>query len=127
MPTKVLVIEDHYDNRQILKKQLELLGYEVVQAGGGQEGLDVAVKERPDLVVLDIMMPTVDGCEVARRLRADLKTQDTPILASTVLFQDEDIQNCLRAGCNEVLTKPITLRDLKDRLEKLMPVGRRKE
>ena len=84
-------------------------------------------KEQPDLVIVDIMMPGIDGKEVARRLRADSKTKDLPVLAATVLFHSEDIHSCLVAGCNDVLTKPFTLQQLKDRLEKFsQPAGRQK-
>ena len=124
---KILVIEDNDDNRDILKQQLEYLGYEVVEAADGLEGLNQVAKEQPDLVIVDIMMPGIDGKEVARRLRADSKTKDLPILASTVLFHSEDIHSCLAAGCNDVLTKPFTLQQLKDRLEKLsQPADRQK-
>ena len=124
---KVLIIEDNDDNRDILKQQLEYLGYEVVEAADGLEGLNQVAKEQPDLVIVDIMMPGIDGKEVARRLRADSKTKDLPVLAATVLFHSEDIHSCLVAGCNDVLTKPFTLQQLKDRLEKLsQPADRQK-
>ncbi|OGP98948.1 MAG: hypothetical protein A2W10_00120 [Deltaproteobacteria bacterium RBG_16_55_12] len=124
---KILIIEDNDDNRDILKHQLEYLGYEVVEAADGLEGLNQVAKEQPDLVIVDIMMPGIDGKEVARRLRADSKTKDLPVLAATVLFHSEDIHSCLVAGCNDVLTKPFTLQQLKDRLEKLsQPAGRQK-
>lgn len=115
---KILIIEDNDDNRDILKHQLEYLGYEVVEAVDGLDGLIQVEKERPDLVIVDIMMPGIDGREVARRLRADSKTKDLPILAATVLFHTEDIHSCLAAGCNDVLSKPFTSQQLKDRLEK---------
>jgi CheY-like chemotaxis protein len=115
---KILVIEDNDDNRDILKHQLAYLGYEVIEAADGQEGLERAEKESPDLVIIDIMMPGLDGREVTRRLRADPKTKDVPILAATVLFHTEDIHTCLVAGCNDVLTKPFTLQQLKDKLDK---------
>ncbi len=124
---KILVIEDNEDNRDILKHQLEYLGYEVVEAADGLEGLNQVAKEQPDLVIVDIMMPGIDGKEVTRRLRADSKTKDLPVLAATVLFHSEDIHSCLAAGCNDVLTKPFTLQQLKDRLEKLsQPADRQK-
>ena len=124
---KILIIEDNDDNRDILKHQLEYLGYEVVEAVDGLEGLNQVAKEQPDLVIVDIMMPGIDGKEVARRLRADSKTKDLPVLAATVLFHSEDIHSCLVAGCNDVLTKPFTLQQLKDRLEKLsQPADRQK-
>jgi len=116
--SKVLVIEDNDDNRDILKHQLQYLGYEVVEAADGLEGLKQVEKENPDLVIVDIMMPGIDGREVTRRLRADSKTKELPILAATVLFHTEDVHSCLTAGCNDVITKPFTLQQLKDRLEK---------
>ncbi len=124
---KILIIEDNDDNRDILKQQLKYLGYEVVEAADGLEGLNQVAKEQPDLVIVDIMMPGIDGKEVTRRLRADSKTKDLPVLAATVLFHSEDIHSCLAAGCNDVLTKPFTLKQLKDRLEKLsQPADRQK-
>ncbi len=116
--SKVLVIEDNDDNRDILKHQLQYLGYEVVEAADGLEGLKQVEQENPDLVIVDVMMPGIDGREVTRRLRAGSKTKDLPILAATVLFHTEDIHSCLAAGCNDVLSKPFTLQQLKDRLEK---------
>src|SRR3970282_1705525 len=124
---KILIIEDNDDNRDILKHQLEYLGYEVVEAADGLEGLNQVAKEQPDLVIVDIMMSGIDGKEVARRLRADSKTKDLPVLAATVLFHSEDIYSCLAAGCNDVLTKPFTLQQLKARLEKVsQPADRQK-
>lgn len=114
---KILIIEDNDDNRDILKQQLAYLGYEVVEAADGLEGLNQVEKEQPDLVIVDIMMPEIDGREVARRLRADSRTKDLPILAVTVLFHTEDIHSCLTAGCNDVLTKPFTMQQLKDKLD----------
>ena len=124
---KVLVVEDNDDNRDILKHQLEYLGYEVVAAADGLEGLKQVEKESPDLVIVDIMMPGIDGREVARRLRADSKTKDLPILAATVLFHTEDIHSCLAAGCNDVLSKPFTLQQLKEKLDKFLPTAGRQK
>lgn len=115
---KVLIIEDNDDNRDILKHQLTYLGYEVAEAVDGLAGLEAVTKEKPDLVIVDIMMPGIDGREVARRLRADSRTKDLPVLAATVLFHTEDIHSCLVAGCNDVLTKPFTLQQLKEKLDK---------
>lgn len=123
--SKVLIIEDNSDNRDILKRQLAYLGYEVAEAADGLEGLRQVENEKPDLVIVDIMMPDLDGREVARRLRASPETKDLPILAATVLFHSEDIQSCLAAGCNDVLTKPFTLQQLKAKLERLSKTGGR--
>jgi CheY-like chemotaxis protein len=116
---KVLIIEDNDDNRGILRQQLEYLGYEVVEASTSTEGLDQMKKENPDLVIVDVMLAGADGREVARKIRMDPKTKDVPILASTVLFQREDVRSCLAAGCNDVLSKPFTLQQLKEKLDKV--------
>jgi CheY-like chemotaxis protein len=116
---KVLIIEDNDDNRGILRQQLEYLGYEVVEASTSTEGLDQMKKENPDLVIVDVMLAGADGREVARKIRMDPKTKDVPILASTVLFQREDVRSCLDAGCNDVLSKPFTLQQLKEKLDKI--------
>jgi CheY-like chemotaxis protein len=116
---KVLIIEDNDDNRGILRQQLEYLGYEVVEASTSTEGLDQMKKENPDLVIVDVMLAGADGREVARKIRMEPKTKDVPILASTVLFQREDVRSCLDAGCNDVLSKPFTLQQLKEKLDKI--------
>lgn len=124
---KVLIIEDNDDNREILKHQLEYLGYGVVEAASGLEGLKQVEQEKPDVVIMDVLMPEVDGREVARRLRAGPKTKDLPLLAATVLFQPDDIQSCLAAGCDDVLIKPFTLRQLKEKLDQFSHSARRRK
>lgn len=123
---KILVIEDNEDNREILRHQLSRLGYEAVEAADGLEGLKRAEEETPDMMIVDIMLPGgMDGREVVRRLRANSKTQATPILAVTVLFQKDEVQSCLDAGCNDVLSRPITIQQLKDKMDKLLPLAGR--
>lgn len=118
--TRVLIIEDTDDNREILRHQLEYLGYQVVEAASGAEGLKQAEKDNLDLVIVDVMMTGLDGREVTRRLRAAPKTKAVRILAATVLFQREDVQSCLDAGCNDVLSKPFTVQQLKEKLDKVL-------
>lgn len=119
MVRKVLIIEDNDDNRGILRQQLEYLGYEVVEASTGIGGLEQVKKEKPDLVIVDVILGGADGRDVARRIRVEPRSKDIPILASTVLFQREDLQSCLDAGCNDVLSKPFTLQQLKEKLDKV--------
>lgn len=117
---KALIIEDNNHSREILKQQLKHLGYRVVEATDGLEGLKLAKEEKPDIVILDIMMAEkMDGREVARKLRMELKMHDLPILAATVLFHRDEIQSCLDAGCNDVLRKPFSLKQLKEKLDRL--------
>ena len=122
---KVLIIEDNDDNREILKQQLKHLSYEVAEAANGAEGLKQAEEEKPDIIIIDIMMPEMDGREVARQLRANPSTKRIPILAATVLFHSEDLQSCLQAGCDDVLTKPFTMRQLREKLNALSHLVRK--
>jgi CheY-like chemotaxis protein len=124
---KVLIIEDNDDNRGILRHQLEHLGYEVVEASTSVEGLEQVKKESPDLVIVDVMLGGADGREVARKIRAEPGTKNVPILAATVLFQREDVQSCLEAGCNDVLSKPFTLQQLKTKLNKVAALATKRK
>ncbi len=114
---KVLVVEDNPDMRKLLTLELEVLGYEPIAAGGGKEGIEKAISENPQLVLLDILMPDLDGREAARTLRANPKTKDIPIVAETALSNHRDLTSCLAAGCNDYLVKPFTYRDLEKKLQ----------
>ncbi len=104
----ILIAEDHLDSREALRVLLEASGYEVVLAEDGQEAVRQAVEVRPDLIIMDIMMPNVDGFEATRRIRAEEELKDTPILALTAM---EGAQNrVIEAGCNACVTKPIDVR-----------------
>lgn len=116
---KVLIIEDNDDNRGMLRQQLEHLGYRVVEAATDTEGFEQVKKEEPELIIVDVMLAGADGRELVRRIRKEPKTVNIPILASTVLFHREDLQSCLDAGCNDVLSKPFTLQQLKLKLDKV--------
>jgi two-component system cell cycle response regulator DivK len=118
---KILIVEDHPDMRELLAWQVELMGYKPVAASHAQEGLEKAVVEKPSLILLDIMMPSMDGREAARALRANPLTKDIPILAATALFREADLKSCLEAGCNGYLVKPFTLQELQSKLRELIP------
>jgi CheY-like chemotaxis protein len=118
---KVLIVEDHADMRELLSWQVELMGFVPVPAKHGQEGVEKALAEKPQLILLDIMMPGMDGCEAARLLRAHPDTQSIPILATTALFRDADLKNCLEAGCNGYIVKPFTFQELQVKLREFIP------
>jgi CheY-like chemotaxis protein len=118
---KVLIVEDHADMRELLSWQVELMGFVPVPAKHGQEGVEKALSEKPQLILLDIMMPGMDGCEAARLLRAHPDTQSIPILATTALFRDADLKNCLEAGCNGYIVKPFTFQELQVKLREFIP------
>ncbi len=106
---KILIIEDHPDMRKLLSLEVELMGFTPITAGGGKEGIEKALSERPHLVPLDICMPDLDGRDAARILRANPKTKDIPIVAETALSNQRDSNSCLQAGCDDYLVKPFTL------------------
>ena len=113
---KVLIVEDHPDMRMLLRLELERMGFESITAENGKEGVARALSEKPDLVLLDILMPVMDGLETVRTLRANSATKDIPILAATALSGQTDLNRCLQAGCNDYLVKPFTYRDLEKKL-----------
>jgi CheY-like chemotaxis protein len=118
---KILIIEDHADMRELLTWQIELMGFAAVAARQGREGLQKAQSENPILIILDIMMPGMDGWEAARELRASPATKDIPILAATALFRDADLQNCMASGCSGYIVKPFTFQELQGKVQELIP------
>ena len=118
---KILIIEDHADMRELLTWQIELMGFAADTARQGREGLQKAQSGNPHLIILDIMMPGMDGWEAARELKANTATKDIPILAATALFRDADLQNCLAAGCSGYIVKPFTFQELQGKVKELLP------
>lgn len=118
---KVLIVEDHADMRELLSWQIELMGFVPITAKHGKEGVEKALSEKPQLVLMDIMMPGMDGRETARALRANPETKDIPILAATALFRDSDLKSCLEAGCNGYIVKPFTFQELQAKLREFVP------
>jgi len=120
---KILIVEDHADMRELLIWQIELMGFMPIPAKHGKEGVEKAVAEQPDLILLDIMMPGMDGWEAARTLRANPETKDIPILAATALFRDSDLKSCLDAGCNGYIVKPFTFQELQGKVREYITSG----
>ncbi len=114
----ILLVEDDDDLRSTLALNLERNGYTVVQAADGQQALDLAPTARPNLVVLDLMLPRVDGREVCRRLRA--QSADLPILILTALDREIDVVNGLDAGADDYMSKPFSLREFMARVKALL-------
>jgi len=106
MPKRILVIEDNPSARRLVSYTLEREGYEVLSAGNGVEGLRMAREENPDLLVLDVMLPGLDGFELCHRLRTDPQTAKLPILMLSAKAQDADISIGLRLGADDYLPKP---------------------
>ncbi len=116
---KVLVVEDHPDMLEVLTWHMELMGYSVIVARHGKEGVEKALEEKPQLILMDIMMPGMDGREATRMIRANPETHNIPVLASTVLFRETDLRSCLEAGCNDIITKPFSYQELHGKIQGL--------
>jgi CheY-like chemotaxis protein len=118
---KILIVEDHDSMRHLLSLEISLMGFQPITASNGREGVEKALEEKPDLVLLDFMMPEMDGWEAARTLRSRPETRDIPILAETALFRQPDLNACLLAGCDDYLVKPFSYEDLEGKLRALSP------
>ena len=106
--TKVLYVEDNDDNVYMLKMRLELFGdFEVLAAEDGEKGCEMAAAERPDIILMDLEMPVVDGWEATRRLRSNPQTRDIPVIALSAHALAGERERALAAGCNEFDSKPI--------------------
>ena len=116
---KILIVEDVEMNRDILLQLLED-DYELVVAEDGPQGLEMAAAERPDLILLDVGLPEMDGFEVTRRIRADRELKDTPIIAVTAHAMAGDREKALEVGCTDYLAKPIDEDLLWEKVEKLI-------
>jgi two-component system cell cycle response regulator DivK len=106
---KILLVEDNEMNRDMLSRRLTRRGYEVVIAVDGQQGVDLAGSEAPDVVLMDMSLPVIDGWEATRRIKADPATAGLPVIALTAHAMSGDREQALAAGCDDYDTKPIEL------------------
>jgi len=114
---KILLVEDNEMNRDMLSRRLKKRGFDMVIAIDGQEGLNMAVDESPELILLDMSLPKVDGWEVAKRLKADATTRGIPIIALTAHAMAGDRQKAIDAGCDDYDTKPVDMKRLLAKIE----------
>lgn len=119
---KILVVDDHEDNVEVLRARLESRGYEVEGAMSGQEALDTVSRWCPDLVLLDVMMPDMDGLEVVRRLKANPALPFIPVIMQTALDSTERMVAGLEAGADDYVTKPINFAELEARVRSLLRI-----
>ena len=115
----VLLIEDNELNRDMLTRRLERKEFIVSCAEDGQSGIDMAKNEMPDIILLELSLPVIDGWNVARQLKADTNTKDIPIIALTAHAMKGDREKALDAGCDDYDTKPVNLEGLLDKMHKL--------
>ena len=118
--SKILLVEDNEMNRDMLSRRLKKKGYEVAIAVDGQQGVDMASTENPDLILLDMSLPVMDGWEAAKRLKSDPATQQIPIIALTAHAMAGDREKSLEAGCDDYDTKPVDLKSLLGKMERLL-------
>jgi two-component system, cell cycle response regulator DivK len=117
---KILLVEDNEMNRDMLSRRLERKGHSVSMAIDGAEGLDKARSDAPDLILMDMSLPVIDGWEVTRRLKADEATRRIPVIALTAHAMASDEQKAREAGCDDFDTKPIELPRLLDKIHALL-------
>lgn len=117
---KILIVEDHPDMRELLVWQIELMGYTPIPASDAKQGLEIALIDKPSLILMDIMTPSMDGRDAVRAIKAKPETRDVPILATTALFREADLRSCLEAGCSDYLVKPFTFQELQSKLHELL-------
>ena len=109
---QILVVEDNERNMKLVRELLEATGYRAIEAATGSQALDLAREHRPDLVLMDIRLPDIDGVEALSRLRADDRTASIPVLAVTAQAMQGDRERCLAAGFDGYLSKPIDVGQL---------------
>jgi len=119
--TRILLVEDNETNRDMLSRRLMRRGYEVILAVDGESGITLAGSETPDLILMDMSLPLLDGWEATRRLKAAPATQHIPIVALTAHAMSSDRDKALEAGCDDYDTKPVELPRLLDKIEALLP------
>ena len=123
MARRILIVEDNAVNMELVTDLLEVAGYDVLQAPTAEIGLDLARSEAPDLIVMDIGLPGMDGLEATKILKGDPQTESIPILAATSHAMKGDQEKAHAAGCDGYITKPIDTRALADEVGKFLPPG----
>ena len=116
----VLVVEDFEDNRFMMRRLLEMSGYRVIEAVNGEQAVEVAASERPDLILMDLSLPKLDGLAATRRIRQSRGLGEVPIVAVSAHDTSDFHADALAAGCDEYVTKPIDFDQLEGLLKKLL-------
>jgi len=117
---KILLVEDNEMNRDMLSRRLVRNGYEVSIAIDGQQGVDMALSERPDLILMDMSLPVIDGWEATRRVRANDATRGIPVIALTAHAMAGDREKAMEAGCDDYDTKPVEITRLLGKITTLL-------
>jgi two-component system cell cycle response regulator DivK len=124
MSKKILIAEDNPANMRLIRMVLREKGYKLLVATDGEEALAVAIEGKPDLIIMDIQLPKMDGLEVARRLRLAPQFRQTPIIALTASVVEGDREEIIAAGCDEYLSKPVSTRRFPQLVAEMLRLGR---
>ena len=114
--TKILYVEDNPDNVYMLTRRLKKKGFELIIAGDGQEGIDMAIEESPDLILMDLSLPTMDGWTATAKIKEIEQVKDIPIIALSAHAMPEHRDRALKAGCSDYDTKPVDIKRLLDKI-----------
>jgi two-component system cell cycle response regulator DivK len=123
MSVRILIVEDQEDNRAILRDLLSAHGYDCIEATNGEEGIALAERERPDLILMDIQLPGTDGYEATRRIKSNSVLSAIPIIAVTSYALSGDEAKAKAAGCDAYVTKPFSPRQLIAKVREYLPSG----
>lgn len=116
----ILLVEDNEMNRDMLSRRLSRKGYRILIAENGESGVALATSEHPDLVLMDMSLPVLDGWEATRRIKSDPATRRIPVIALTAHAMEDDRQKAMESGCDDYDTKPVELPRLIDKIERLL-------
>jgi len=116
--SKILYVEDNFENRLFVRRVLESMGYQLIEAEDGVTGIEMAKSEKPDLILMDVGLPGIDGLETTARIKKIPELQNIPIVALTANAMKGDAERCLAAGCDGYLTKPIGVVALREQVLK---------
>lgn len=120
---KILIVEDNEMNRDMLSRRLARQGFEVALAVDGKQGVEMASSEKPDLILMDMSLPVMNGWEATEKVKSNPATKSIPVIALTAHAMSEDREKCIAAGCNDFDTKPVDLPRLLEKIKALLPAG----
>ena len=121
MTKVILIVDDEPKNLKLVSDLLQVFGYKTIEATDGKQGVALARARKPDLILMDVMMPVMDGLEATRILKADATTMDIPVLALTSYAMKGDKERILQAGCDGYIAKPLDIQELLKTVEEYLP------
>ncbi len=120
MKKNILIVEDDLDVVELTQSQVKAIGYDSIVASDGKQAVDMATSQLPHLILMDIMLPVMDGLDATRQIRQNPKASSIPIIAVTAMSAPKDKEDCFQSGCDDYLPKPFTLAQLRFSIERLL-------